>query len=247
MGMKIGVQLYSVREQIKENGLDEVLAMIKRAGYNCVEFAGFYDLSVEEVKDLLKKHGLEGVSAHTAPENVAGQLPYFEGLGIKNVYVPWNGYKSLFGEKYNELVAKIKAAKTLLDEHGINYGYHNHADEYRDGADKVFDLMRDVDGLTSELDIYWATAAGLDPVKVMEKYGKLLTALHIKDMDPDAPLNNPLAKPNAVVGEGKSHAKEAFRKAKEMGLEMAILEVEYYPCDVEEYLTRSRKNMAAWE
>ena len=69
--MKLGVQLYSVREQIKEKGLDEVLAMIRRAGYDCVEFAGFYGLKPEEVKDLLKKHGLDGVSAHIGPDQIA--------------------------------------------------------------------------------------------------------------------------------------------------------------------------------
>ncbi|MFR6640842.1 MAG: sugar phosphate isomerase/epimerase family protein [Christensenellales bacterium] len=152
-----------------------------------------------------------------------------------------------FGREVRRIRQKIKAVKPLMDERGINFGYHNHADEFRNGDDKVFELMRDVDGLTGELDIYWATAAGLDPVKVMEKYGKRLTALHIKDMDPDAPLNNPTSKPNAVIGEGKSHAKEAFDKAKEMGLGLAVLEVEFFPCDPEEYLTRSRKNMAAWE
>ena len=73
--MKIGVQLYSVREQIKEKGLDEVLAMIRRAGYDCVEFAGFYGLSVDEVKNLLKKHGLDGVSAHISPDAIEEQLP----------------------------------------------------------------------------------------------------------------------------------------------------------------------------
>lgn len=245
--MKIGVQLYSVREQIKEKGLDEVLAMIRRAGYDCVEFAGFYGLGVDEVKNLLKKHGLDGVSAHISPDAIEEQLPYVDGIGIKNVFIPWNNYEGLSGEKYVEFVKKIKAVKPLMDERGINFGYHNHADEFRNGDDKVFELMHDVDGLTGELDIYWATAAGLDPVKVMEKYGKRLTALHIKDMDPDAPLNNPTSKPNAVIGEGKSHAKEAFDKAKEMGLGLAVLEVEFFPCDPEEYLTRSRKNMAAWE
>lgn len=245
--MKTGVQLYSVREQINEKGLDEILGMIKRAGYDCVEFAGFYGLTPEEVKSLLEKHGLCGVSAHIGADQIESQLPYIDALGIKNVYIPWNNYDGLSGKKYDEFVAKLKAVKPLLDARGVNFGYHNHADEYRNGSDKVADLMRDVDGLTSELDIYWATAAGLDPVAVMEKYGKRLSALHIKDMDPDAPLSSPTSKPNAVIGEGKSHAKDAYYKAKEMGLDLVVLEVEYYPCDVEEYLTRSRKNMAAWE
>ena len=46
--MKIGVQLYSLKDEIKELGVDAVLKMVADAGYDCVEFAGFYGLTPKE-------------------------------------------------------------------------------------------------------------------------------------------------------------------------------------------------------
>ena len=67
---RFGIQLYSVKDEIKEYGLDTVLAEIKAAGYDSVEFAGFYDLTPAEMKATLEKHGLNGVSAHMSAKAV---------------------------------------------------------------------------------------------------------------------------------------------------------------------------------
>ena len=40
--MKYGVQLYSLRETAGRDGAEEVLRRVSEAGYDGVEFAGFY-------------------------------------------------------------------------------------------------------------------------------------------------------------------------------------------------------------
>ena len=45
--MKFAVQLYSLRELAKREGAEAVLRTVSEAGYDGVEFAGFYDLSPE--------------------------------------------------------------------------------------------------------------------------------------------------------------------------------------------------------
>ena len=60
----IGIQLFSVREEIKEYGLDAVLSALKEAGCTAVEFAGFYSYSVDEIKAMLEETGLEMLSDH---------------------------------------------------------------------------------------------------------------------------------------------------------------------------------------
>ena len=49
---KIGVQLYSLREQMKED-FEGTLKKVREIGYDCVEFAGYYDYSVEELNKYL--------------------------------------------------------------------------------------------------------------------------------------------------------------------------------------------------
>ena len=53
--MKYGVQLYSLRKMIESNGLEEAIKTVAFAGYQGVEFAGFYGYSPNEIKSLLEK------------------------------------------------------------------------------------------------------------------------------------------------------------------------------------------------
>ena len=63
--MKIGLQLYSVRDCI-HSGEDfrKVLKEVKGMGYEGVEFAGYAGLTPEEIKDALDESGLIAVSSH---------------------------------------------------------------------------------------------------------------------------------------------------------------------------------------
>ncbi|MBR2988427.1 MAG: sugar phosphate isomerase/epimerase [Clostridia bacterium] len=241
--MNIGIQLYSVREEIAKEGLESVLAKIAKAGYDSVEFAGFYGLTPTQMKELLAKYGLKPLSAHIGVNDIEGNLPYIDELGIKFVFIPWNNYEGLSGQNYVDFCNALHKAKKLLDSRGVVFGYHNHAHEYEHGADKVYDLITDIDGFTAELDIFWAVAGGHEPTSLMSKYGDALVALHIKDMDKRANPTNPREYPNAIVGEGQCNAEKAMKFALGQGVENFILEVEGYPCDYEEYLVKSCENI----
>ena len=140
-------------------------------------------------------------------------------------------------------VEKVKRVKALLDSRGVEFGYHNHAKEFIDGRNIVYDMTEAVSGFSSELDIYWAKAAGREPVEVIESYGNKITALHIKDMDKRAESSDPEKFPNAIIGEGQCDAEATFRAAREIGVDTFILEVEYYPCDYREYIKKSVENI----
>ena len=81
--MKYGVQLYSLRETAGRDGAEEVLRRVSEAGYDGVEFAGFYGKTPEEMKALLEKYQLVGISAHIRPEAIEESLPFIDALGIK--------------------------------------------------------------------------------------------------------------------------------------------------------------------
>lgn len=241
---RFGIQLYSVKDEIKEYGLDAVLEEIKKAGYDCVEFAGFYGLSPDEMAEKLEKYGLKGVSAHMPASAVAENLPYIDRLGIERVYVAWMGVDAFFGDKHEAAVEEIKAAKALLDERGVVFGYHNHAHEYKDGKDGVYRLITEIDGYTAQLDLFWAKAADREPMYFMKKYGDKLSCLHIKDLDKNWKFGESAsAYPCAIIGEGQADCEASMKLALDMGIDLFILEVEGFPCDWREYLKKSCDNM----
>lgn len=241
---RFGIQLYSVKDEIKEYGLDTVLAEIKKAGYDCVEFAGFYGLTPDEMKATLEKHGLCGVSAHMSASDAIKNLEYIDKLAIERVYIAWLGADALFGNKHEAAVEEIKAAKTLLDERGVIFGYHNHAHEYADGQDGVYRLISEVDGFTAQLDIFWAKAGGHAPTQLMKKYGDKLSCLHVKELDVNwKPGEKAESYPCAIIGEGQADCEASIKLAREMGIDLFILEVEGFPCDWREYLKKSCDNM----
>ena len=84
--MKYGVQLYSLRDMGGKYGLEAILKAVADAGYDGVEFAGFYSHTPQEVKELLDKYNLEGVSAHISAWQVEENLPYIDLLGMKYVF-----------------------------------------------------------------------------------------------------------------------------------------------------------------
>ena len=67
--MKIGVQLYSVRDEM-ERDFEGTLKRVKDMGYDCVEFAGLFGRSAAEVKALCDAYGLIPISAHVSLDDM---------------------------------------------------------------------------------------------------------------------------------------------------------------------------------
>lgn len=237
--MKFGVQLYSLRELAERAGAEEVLRAVSEAGYDGVEFAGFYGKTPDEMKELLKKYKLEGVSAHIRPEAVEESLPFIDGLGIRYVFVPWVGPEEFASaEKYEKVVKDCAAAKKLLDARGVIFGYHNHAHEYADGNDFIAKITDEAE-LRAELDVFWATVAGKDAVAEMKRLSGRLALVHIKE----AAEKDAATAAQPIVGEGAVNMRGVFAEMRAQNIPWAILEVEKYPCAEDEYLRRSLANM----
>ena len=55
--IKIGLQLFSVKD-FMEKDVEATLKAVSEMGYECVEFAGYFDKSAEEMKALCEKPSL---------------------------------------------------------------------------------------------------------------------------------------------------------------------------------------------
>jgi len=85
---KIGLQLYSIHADV-EADMESALRKVKEMGYDCVEFAGYFDKTAEEVKSLLEKYDLEGISAHHGIDffDDYGAVDYLKTIGAKYVAI----------------------------------------------------------------------------------------------------------------------------------------------------------------
>lgn len=243
--MNIGIQLYSAKAKIGELGLDAVLAKLSEIGIDTVETAGFYELSPAELREKLDKYGIRACSAHIRAEAIEGALDHIDALGCKMVIIPIAPIYRYSPEEYAELLVTIKRAQSLLSERGIRFGYHNHYQEYQNGGDLVKKLMEDVPGLGSQLDIYWATVAGRDPVELIMEYGDKMISLHVKELGEKLDGEPRGGLLHAIVGEGYSKSRECIAAAKALGVDTFILEVESNIGEYEffDYVKKSIENI----
>lgn len=185
---KVGIQLYSVRDEM-EKDMDATLKAIAEMGYDCVEFAGFFDKSAEEVKAMLDKYGLEAISVHQGSgpwiENGQAAIDYLKEIGVKYCAIPhYSIDKFKDPDGFKEAMKEFTDFGIALKDNGIQLLYHNHDFEFTkvDGEyiyDKIFASVP-ADVLRPEMDVCWIHYAGINPCDYIEKYDGM-KILHLKD------------------------------------------------------------------
>ena len=183
------IQLYSIKDETQKDFVGSI-KKLSSLGYNGVEFA--YDnggLSAKEMKDLLNGCGMSSIGAHVGgnelKDNLDKIIEFHAEIGTKYIICPGFGSETKdgwlkFAEASNKIGERVKAA-------GMLFGYHNHAHEFTQSHDgeTVFDIYfgnTDADLVKAEIDFYWTAHAGVPALPLIEKYGKRLDLVHVKQM-----------------------------------------------------------------
>ena len=234
----IYIQLYSVRDDIKSD-FKGTLSQVAEAGYRGVEAANyndgkFYGLTPEEFKSEIEAVGMEVLSSHTG-RPLEGNIEEtnwddvwswwdtaidaHKRAGMKYIATPWMPTPSTledlkkYCDYYNQVGEKCNAA-------GLKFGYHNHDFEYKEIEGKImYDYMlenTDPDKVFFEMDVYWTTKGGHDPVEYFNKYPGRFKLLHIKD-------EKELGGDDSVMD-----FDNLFQNIDKSGVEYLIVEVEHY-------------------
>jgi sugar phosphate isomerase/epimerase len=215
--MKYGIQMYSLRD-VAEVNLKEALKTAAEIGYKQIEFAGFFDNSAEDIKSWLDEYGLECSGTHSLIgeliNNFDETVKFHKTIGNKNIIVP--GCDLSTQEKIDEFVAMANEFQPKLAAEGINFGYHNHAHEFRPNEDgsMIHDQLVYRTNLDLEIDTYWAYVGMQNPVKLMERLKDRLKVIHIKDGSADGK--------GTPLGMGTAPVADVYAKAVEMGLPMVV-------------------------
>ena len=230
---KIGLQLYSVCEGM-EKDMELTLKKVREMGYDCVEFAGYFGKSAEEVKAILDKYGLEAVSEHCDytefVKNKKECVEFIETLGLKYSAIPFmDKEKHAGGKLFCDAVSEISETAEMLKEHGIQMCYHNHDFEFfkYDGKFLMDWLLDTVSGLWTELDLGWVEIAGINPGECLKKYAGKSKIVHLKDFKPigEDEKGKKLYE-FTVLGDGVQNFEQILSAAEETGVEYLIVENE---------------------
>lgn len=193
LGLKPGIQLYSVRQQMAQD-FEGALAAVRAAGFVEVESASLPKKPAAEIRTALDKAGLKCVSAHRSFADVTTNLDatteFEKTVGVSYIICPGPGRKSpasgpltLDDWKYN--AEEFNKTGEKLKKSGITFGYHNHWLEFKpvDGGVPYDELLRlcEPDKMTFEMDCGWVRVAGQDPVALMKSHPHRFSMLHVKD------------------------------------------------------------------
>lgn len=223
---RIGVQLYTVRDQMKFS-VEKTLAEVADIGFKEVEFAGYFNRPPRSIRQLLDRNGLSSPAAHLGMREIRGSwnrtLNDASEVGHK-----WLVIASLDDADRNSVDAIKRTADNLRKAaedaklYKIKLAYHNHATEFRpiDGR-RMFDVLLEEaspEVLQIEMDLYWTILGGGKPLEYFAKWPGRFPLLHVKDAGP--PPGNEMLD----VGKGTINWTELFAKHKEAGIKHYFVE-----------------------
>ncbi len=241
----LGVQLYSVRDYCKKD-FPGTLKKIADIGFKGVEFAGFHDCNVKELKKIVDDLGLKVCSCHVGMPNADNAAEIIDNLLTLDCKYAISGPGGPMKTAAQVLECAVRQQKAidLLNPHGIEFGLHNHDQEFApvpDGRLPQFMMVEAVPALFCELDIYWVKVGGQCPAEIMDALSTRVTHVHVKDgmVEPRQPM-----KP---IGQGVIDVPEALAEIDPVVCQWLIVELD--SCEKEmiqalaesyEYLTSNK-------
>ena len=238
----IGLQLYTIRQAMADDAPGS-LKKVAEMGYTNLELAGyadrkFYGYAPQEFRKMVNDLGMKILSSHTQVEaqgitldNAKYMAEDHAQLGVKYCVQPWVVPEARNIESYKKMVQDWNTVAGIMKENGMLFGYHNHNFEFADinGVVPYFDIFLpglDKDLVTMELDLFWTTKAGQDPVEIFKKYPGRFQLLHMKDMfTKEAPYyTTDGVNDFAPVGQGVINFKEILAAKDIAGMKYMIVE-----------------------
>lgn len=247
-----GIQLYSVRDDMKKDPL-ATLKALSDMGYKYVEHANyvnrkFYGYSAADFKKVLADNGLKMLSGHTVMGKdhwndtkrdftdawkytiddaaVVGQeiviSPSLE-EGMRKTLDDMKRYMFVFN-KCGELCRKSD----------MRFGYHNHDFEFTKtlGGQKLYDIIlqyTDPNLVVQQLDMGNLYGTGASSTELLQRLPGRFISMHVKD-EIKSPAKGEMSGgyDSTILGAGVADVKSVIDLAKESGTLHFIIEQESY-------------------
>jgi sugar phosphate isomerase/epimerase len=247
-----GIQLYSVRDDMKKDPLATLKALADM-GYRYVEHANyidrrFYGYRATEFKKILDDLNLKMLSGHTvmgkdhwdaARQQFTDAWKYTVDdaatVGQQIVISPWldESLRKTFDDMKRYMDVFNKSGE-LCKRSGMRFGYHNHNFEFTQSLNgqKVYDIIleyTDPSLVAQQLDIGNLFGTGADAYEIVKKHPGRFLSMHVKDEIKSASGEMGDGYDSTVLGTGVANTRAIVDLAKNSGGTMHfIIEQESY-------------------
>ena len=228
----LGLELYSVRDELKKDPEATVRA-VAQMGYQGVEFyAPYFEWSENQTKQmrkLLDDLGIRCFSTHNdssylSPEKIGRARDMNLILGSKYVVMASADPKP-GPDGWKAVANALNLAADQLESSGLKAGYHNHQREFIpvENQRPIEILAKNTKpSIMLQLDVGTCLEAGSDPVAWIRANPGRIRSLHLKDWSPE-----PAKGYTVLFGEGGADWKNIFEAAESAGgVEYYLLEQE---------------------
>lgn len=227
-----GVQLFMVRRQAAKD-LSGILKAIHRIGFTQIELYPIaYNHPAPELRRIIADSGLGAVSGHFDYDGLETKVDYARRLGLEYMVCPmlpraqWNS-----AEGFREAAAKFNTWGKQAKDAGMTFAFHNHDYEFKpQGKTTGFEVLMqntDPDLVKLELDFYWLTQAGQNPLQMLRHHARRARLIHLKDRLPNFPTSftpDPDADHFTELGKGTIRWPELLEQAKKQGIRYAFVD-----------------------
>lgn len=220
--LPIGLELYSVREALKQD-LEGTLRSVAKMGYQCVEFYAPYfewtESRTKQVRKLLNDLGLRCYSTHNdesyfKPDKLLRARDRNLILGCRYMVLASSDPPPTI-EGWKGVAEELNSAADHLQGSGLKVGYHNHEPEFTPlaGVRPIEIIAKNTKpSIMLQLDVGTCLKAGSDPVAWIRENPGRIRSLHLKDWSSD-----PTKGYKVLFGEGNANWKQILAAAESVG------------------------------
>jgi sugar phosphate isomerase/epimerase len=218
----VGLELYSVRNELKKNP-EATIRAVAQMGYQGVEFYAPYfewsETETRQMRKLLDELGMRCFSTHNessylSQEKIGRARDLNLILGSKYVVMASSDPKPGL-DGWKAIADSLNFAADQLESSGLKAGYHNHRREFTpvENQRPIEILAKNTKAsVMLQLDVGTCLEAGADPVAWIRANPGRIRSLHLKDWSPD-----PAKGYKVLFGEGAGDWKKVLTAAEGTG------------------------------
>ena len=248
MPTQIACQMYTLREFTKTPAdIAKTMARVRKIGYQAVQLSALGPIDPKELAKILQNEGLACCATHVGPDRMKNEtekvIEEHKLWGCK--YTAIGGYNPKekgSTDAWMQFVNDYNATAKKFAGSGVSLGYHNHSHELVkfDGKQALQILIDKCDrSIWFEIDTYWITQGGGDPIQWINKVKNRIPCVHLKDML----VKHDRTQYMAEVGEGNLNMEGILAACRAAGTEWYIVEQDVCYRDPFDSVETSLKNL----